>query len=53
MKLKDVVASAGDSIPQDEILLRILGQKSVHVRGKGTGVCAYSKEKSQSTNRIT
>ena len=47
MKLKDVVASAGDSMTQDEILLRVLVQKSGHVRGKGTGVRAYSKDKAQ------
>ena len=51
MKLKDVVASAKDSMTQDKILLRVLGQKSGHVRGKGTGVCAYSKEKAQIEQR--
>ncbi|XP_057522640.1 uncharacterized protein LOC130802649 [Amaranthus tricolor] len=51
VKLKDVVASAGDSMTQDEILLRVLGQKSGHVRGKGTGIRAYSKEKAQIEQR--
>ena len=51
MKLKDVVASAGDSMTQDEILLRVLGQKSGHVHGKGTRVRAYSKDKAQIEQR--
>ena len=44
--MKDV-ASTADSMTQNEILLRVLGQKSGHVRGKGTGVHAYSKDKAQ------
>uniref|UniRef100_A0A803N8V6 Uncharacterized protein n=1 Tax=Chenopodium quinoa TaxID=63459 RepID=A0A803N8V6_CHEQI len=50
-KLKNVVATVGDSMTQEEILIQVLEPRSGYVRGKGTALRGYSKGKQQLEQR--
>lgn len=38
-----MVASSGDSMTQEQILIDVLGPRSGYIRGKGTSVRSYTK----------
>ena len=50
-KLKDVVATSGDSMTQEEILIDVLGARSGYVRGKGTSLRGFTKGLRQVTQQ--
>ncbi|XP_056695147.1 uncharacterized protein [Spinacia oleracea] len=50
-KLKNIVATAGDSMTQEEILIHVLDHRSGYVREKGTALRSYSKGKYQMEQR--
>lgn len=50
-KLKNVVATVGDTMTQEEILIQVLEPRSGYIRGKGTALRGYSKGKYQMEQR--
>lgn len=42
-KLKNVIATSGDSMTQEQILIDVLGARSGYFRGKGTALRGYTK----------
>ncbi|KAL2937249.1 Synergin gamma [Bienertia sinuspersici] len=50
-KLKHVVAEAGDTMTQEEILIQVLEPRSGYIRGKGTALHGYVRGKQQLEQR--